>query len=47
MGEGKTERIVVIQFLLYSDDNSSIRIKFKENIFLIFKGKYIQNSQHN
>jgi len=25
----------------------SIRIKFKENIFLIFKGKYIQNSQHN
>ena len=24
----------------------SIRIKFKENIFLIFKEKYIQNSQH-
>jgi hypothetical protein len=35
------------QFLLYCDDNTSIRIKFKENIFLIFKGKYIQNSQHN
>jgi hypothetical protein len=32
---------------LYSDDNSSIRIKFKENIFLIFKEKYIQTSQHN
>ena len=39
--------IIVIQFLLYSDDNSSIRIKFKENIFSIFKEKYIQNSQHN
>ena len=33
MGEGKTEWLIVIQFLLYSDDNSSIRIKFKENIF--------------
>jgi hypothetical protein len=41
MREGKTERIVVIQFLLYSDDNSSIKIKFKENIFIKKSGKYI------
>ena len=36
MGEGKTERLIVSNchtFFLYSDDNSSIRIKFKENIF--------------
>ena len=33
-GEDKTEGLIVIQFLLYFDDNSSIRIKFKENIFI-------------
>jgi hypothetical protein len=37
--ESKLFFLILIQFLLYSDDNTSIRIKFKENIFLIFKGK--------